>query len=262
MGKRFRLRWAPDVSDDMRRAAREALSGEAGQFLPLAGYARQVKQVGRVDTAAGPLLVKRRRYAGLLRRLGRTVRRTKADREFGNLVALARLGVPCPRPVAVGRRFGGLLVKESLLAEEYLADASPVGTLLDDPDAEARGRLLDALVEFLGVLHRRGVVHRDLHGDNLLAQPSPTGFAVYVVDALHVRFVRPPADRAFARSVQWFLAFLVCRRGTDNVIAEFLDRVPRLGLRELADRGKLLARAGAVAEKLSARERRNRTRRT
>jgi len=252
MDRRLRLRFAPDVGAEDAAAVREALTGGLGESQRLPDYGRSVKTFYRVPLPGGrALFVKRRRHSGCLRRLGRTLRRTKAEREFDNLLALRSRGVPCPDPVAVGRRYAKLLVAESLLAEAYLPESLPLSRALAGAAGDAdRDALLDGLFDFLSLLRSRGVVHGDLHWDNLLVCGGDQGREFRLIDALHVRLVTPPAADAFADSVRWFLVMLVHRHAPQTIIDAFLDRVPRLGLAALGDRRRLLDEASRLAAKL------------
>ena len=231
---------------------REALAGGLEASQQSHDYRRSVKRFYRVGVPGGrELFVKCRGHSGVLRRLGRTLRRTKAEREFRNLLALGARGIPCPDPVAVGRRYAGLLLAESLLAQEFLPDAVPLSRALTGAVSDVdRDALLDGLFEFLLLLRSRGVVHRDLHWDNLLVCGGDPGRGFRLIDALHVRLVAPPAGDAFAEPVRWFLIFLVHKGAPQAIIDGFLDRLPRLALAELGDRQRLLDEASHVAAKL------------
>jgi len=251
MNRGLRLRFAPDVGAEDAATVREALAAGLSTSQRLPDYGRSVKAFYRVALPGGrALFVKRHRHSGGLRRLGRTLRRTKAEREFDTLLALRSRGVPCPDPVAAGRRYAGLLVAESLLAEAYLADAVPLSCALAAAGDADRDALLDGLFEFLSLLRSHGVVHGDLHWDNLLVCGGEVAREFRLIDALHVRLVDPPAGDAFADSVRWFLVMLMHRRAPQAIIDGFLDRVPQLGLTVLGDRRRMLDEASRLAPKL------------
>lgn len=248
MSARLQLQFAPGISAEERAAVADALEAGLGDAQRFAGYRRRVKDVYRVETPAGPLLVKRRRHTGWLQRLGRTVRPTKADREFRNLLALSARGVRCPDAVAVGR-LGRLLVRESLIVEAFVADAVPLSAALAEATVP-RDALLDALFDLFRLLDAKGVVHRDLHWDNVLVRSSPEGPELWLIDALHVRFVSPPAGETLAGSVEWFLVFLLHAGAAAEIVSGFLDRLPGLGLESLSDGRAVLARAERLAKQL------------
>jgi RIO-like serine/threonine protein kinase len=174
------------------------------------------------------------------------LRRTKDEREFRNLVALRRLGVPCPAPLAVARVRSGLLVCETRLLMEFVADATPLSRVLIEQTVP-RDAVLDRLVDFLRLLNARGVVHRDLHWDNLLVRPAADGPAFLLIDALHVRLVPPPAGAAFAPTVEWLVAFMLHQSAPREIVDALLDRLAASDLPALPDRQALLDRARRTA---------------
>jgi hypothetical protein len=250
MSEPYRINFAADLDQMQRDAVAAALAGGLHEADRFGGYQRGVKTFYRIPSAAGPLFVKARRFDGLLKRLGRTLRPTKARREFDNLLALAERGVPCPQALAVARRFSGPLIRESVLVQRFLPDAVPLSRALLADEAP-RDLLLDRLLEFLRLLRDRGVVHRDLHWDNVLVVPASGGPELMLIDSLHVRFEEPPAAaKTFAVSVVWLLAFMIHQSAPREIIDGVLDRVPQLDIAALADRDALRRRARDAAARL------------
>ncbi len=116
---------------------------------------------------------------GLHERLKYLFRETRAGVEWRNLHRLEALGVPAPRALAWGERRGvggwrqGFLVTESLAAAPTLLHWSE-----SHAASPALARLRRSLAECLARLHDAGLVHRDLHGRNVLVrdpegQPGP-----------------------------------------------------------------------------------------
>jgi hypothetical protein len=171
-------------------------------------------------------------------------------REFDNLQALHQRGVPCPPPVAVGRRLAGGLIRESILIERFLAGTKPLSHRLLQNPAD-RAALLDAFVRFLLLLREKKVVHKDLHWHNVLVRSAGAGHELFVVDAMHVEFADGPgaAEDAAAAAV-WFAAFLISENAPRDILDGFLDRLPQLYLGDAKDRTWVLKQAGHLAEKL------------
>jgi len=104
-----------------------------------------------------------RHHAGPLRPLKYFFKHSPAREEWELSHRLEALAVPIVRHLALGERWTAAGLQEAVLFTEGFP-----GTGLD----EARDLDLDALQEFLNLLCRRGVVHRDLHPQNLLVRAA------------------------------------------------------------------------------------------
>ena len=99
------------------------------------------------------------------------------DKEFRRGCALASCGVPVVRHIACGKTGQGACLVTAALpgsvtVEEFIRSRVP------------DGKFLSAVVDFLGLLERRRVVHRDLHPGNVLyVERSNSFFLVDVRDA-------------------------------------------------------------------------------
>lgn len=245
-----RIRFAPEVSPQQQQSLRQILSCDVAEADRFDGYRRSVKEFYRLESPEGPLFVKVRRFPSWIKRLKNAVRRTKGELEFEHLLALRRLRVPCPAPLAVARIGGAVLVRETRLAMEFVADAAPLRRILVESDEATREATLDRLMDFLRLLDAKGVVPRDLHWENLLVRPSAAGPEFLLIDALHVRRVGPPAGAEFAPSVEWLLAYMLHQDAPREVVRGLLNRLGSLDLPALADRQALLDRARRTAELL------------
>jgi len=246
-----RLRFAPDLPVQRRSSLVRLLTDGVTDAARFDGYRRGVKEFFRLESDDGPVFVKTRRFPRLLKQLKNAVRRTKDEREFEHLLALRLRGVPCPAPLAVAH-LGRLRIRETRLAMEFVVDAASLRRTLLDGDAASREAVLDRLVAFLRLLRDRGVVHGDLHWENLLVRPSPAGPEFLLIDALHVRLVDPPPAGAdeFAATVQWFVGYMVHQDAPPEIVEAVLDRLASLDLPPLADRAAVAAQARRIAESL------------
>lgn len=113
-----------------------------------------------------------------LRPLKYFFKHSQAREEWELSQQLDALAIPIVRHLALGERWTATGLQEAILITEGFA-----GTGLD----EAKNLDLDALLEFLDRMHRQGVVHRDLHPQNLLVRAEP--FEMRLVD-LHGIVVR------------------------------------------------------------------------
>lgn len=249
-----RIRFAANLTPLQRQSLALLLSGETAEADRFSGYRRSVKKFYRLSSPDGPLFVKVRRFPSRLKQMLNSVRQTKDEREFEQIVALRRAGIPCPAPLAVARLGGWLRVRETRLAMEFVTDALPLKQVLIEGRPAERAATMDRLVEFLRLLEARGVVHGDLHWNNLLVRRTSEGPEFLLVDALHVRLVNPPAGDEFAPTVQWLLAYMLHQDAPREIVEDMLNHVRRLGLPALADSRALLGRACPTAEMLRRRK--------
>ena len=245
-----RIRFAAEVPPMRRQSLGLLLSGEPAEADRFDGYRRSVKEFYRIESPEGPLFVKVRRFPTWLKQVRNAVRKTKDEREFEHLVALRRAGVPCPAPLAVARLGGVLRVRETRLVMEFVTDATPLRRVLFEGEAAERAATMDRLIEFLRLLEAKGVVHGDLHWNNLLVRPVPEGPEFLLVDALHVRMVGPPAGDEFAPTIEWLLAYMLHQDAPREIVEALLDRLGGLDLPAVSDGQALLDRARRTAEML------------
>lgn len=249
-----RIRFADEVQPMRRQSLEPLLSGDPAEANRFSGYRRSVKEFYRIESPDGPLFVKVRRFPSRLKQLLNTVRQTKDEREFEQIVALRRAGIPCPAPLAVARLGGWLRERETRLAMEFVTDAAPLKQVLIGGEAAERAATMERLIEFLRLLNAKGVVHGDLHWNNLLVRRTPQGSEFLLVDALHVRLVDPPAGDEFAPTVQWLLAYMLHQDAPREIVEDMLDHVRRLDLPALSDAPALLGQASRTAEMLRRRK--------
>lgn len=99
------------------------------------------------------------------------LRPSKARTEFELARALTARGVPTVEPLALGERLPGRGPGESFLLTRALEEVCPLGQFLVK-DLPRRGALRAVLAQVLGrfvaTMHSAGVIHHDLHPDNLL----------------------------------------------------------------------------------------------
>ncbi len=174
------------------------------------------RRVVRVDSAAGPLIVKHFFAARGLRK-GRAQRR--AEREFSIAESLRAPGLPAPEPIAVGelRDRGG-----TVYAAREIPESTPLGGFLEarfrpgDGRAAEKREWLARAIDLLVRVHGEGFDHRDFHGGNLLVSAgdlvvidlhrvlrvehvSARRRSTALADLLHtLRFSLDPADTEFA----------------------------------------------------------------
>lgn len=246
MGQRFRVTFAPAIQRQEREEIQRAISSglpHAERILP---EQSRVKAFYRLDLPTRVLFVKSRSFSGLLRRLGRTFRRTKEEDEFWNYASIRRAGISCPEPVSVARVYNGPLISQSLLLTEYLGGAIPLRTLLmRDPSCPEW--LAERVAAFLQSLLDKGLIHDDLQWDNILVRSQYQGCNLYLVDPLHIRWIRgeeSSAQKAFRQSLMWFFSFLISGGVPGPVLEVFLERLgPMAGVKDRRQKERFLERA-------------------
>jgi hypothetical protein len=137
--------------------------------------------VGRIETAHGPVYVKRYNVHALRIALGSPFRWSPARIAFRNAAALAERGIGVPRPLAaVAYRRLGVLRRSFFVTEEVAAAETADlvwARILAQPDARRRRADRRAFAKALGAffarLHASGVYHGDLKDVNVLVRGSP-----------------------------------------------------------------------------------------
>lgn len=136
---------------------------------------------------AGTAAVVRKVYRNLGHRwLQSFARRSRAQREFGNLLAVARAGVRCTDALGwtCRRRLG--CVDDSTLVTKFLADSQPLKSILAGldrrSDAPIRRRLAMAMGRLLGRLHRSGFLWCTPMPRNVLVLGDPAQAELAVCD--------------------------------------------------------------------------------
>lgn len=179
------VRWRAGAAA-VQRAVERGLAGPDARVLRDNPRRRLVRLEA---PAAGPLLVKHFRVASgrhpLRERLKAALGRSPADREARRLARLHAAGVPVPPPLARGVLPDG----DRILVLPWI-DGASLATVLAQPPA-GRRRALEALGRAVARLHAAGLVHGDLHADNLLfADGDPV-----LLDLQHARRSRGRAAR-------------------------------------------------------------------
>jgi hypothetical protein len=243
MSEVLKVHFAPAVSREQQSVIYACLSRKPDESQRiLHNHRSQVKAFYRVESAVRPLFVKYRFFRTWHRRLGRTLQRTKEERELANYLTLVERNIPCPEPIGSGRLYDGPLIKESLLILEFLSDALPLSALLRQPEAPT-GALLDGLIALLHTLRVQGGIHEDLQWNNVMGRLTPAGPQLFLIDPLHLRWTREAEQESFRKTVVWFLHFLLAEHAPATVVEGFLQRVGRLGIGGPGAREALLEEA-------------------
>lgn len=241
----WRLALAPEAEEAQREGVGLALSRGLKEENRILFHHSNVKRFYRVETPGLCLFVKVRDFHSIWRRMGRAVRRTKEERELENFVRLRSLGVPCPRPLSSARLMKGILPAASALVTEFIqCSRSLKEGLLHGKNP----MVLDRLMELLVRLRQAKVVHRDLQWENLLLVGTEEDPTVYLVDPLHMRFMRGEADRGFALSIAWFLRFMIQEHAPEGLVRDFLETARWHGLCAPLEPGDLLEKARGMCD--------------
>ncbi len=174
--------------------------------------------VGHTEVAA-----KRFPVASVGKRLVYRLRSTKAVRAFDHAARLLALGIGTPRPLAAIEVHRGGWPVASHFCSAFVPAFREARTLRPR-GAPERPRLLALLGEFVGLLHERGVVHRDLTSGNILLVPDrarPGGVEFQLIDINRMRFGRVGVRAGIANLVQ-------LRLNDDGEVLEGYCRTRRL----------------------------------
>lgn len=183
--------------------------------------------------------------------------------EWHNIQRLGDAGIPTATPVACGEKMRGLVERRSFLVTDAIPGESlerwvpehlkPGG----DVDWRERRALVEQLANFVRMLHRRRLVHRDLYLSHVFISHNKTGRAVFRLIDLQ-RLFRPRLR--WRRWVVKDLAALHYSTPPDCVsVTERLRFMRRyLGVRRFAPKHRRLIRA--VLAKARRTQRHNRLR--
>ena len=131
------------------------------------------RPLGLVQVGDEALLLRFHQHGGLLRFLTGD-RFLRAERPFEELLLAERLrakGIPTPRVVAARiQRTGFCFWRLALVSVREPKTLDAERALLQAEHAQAVRGLLRAMGEFVGRLHRAGLLHVDLHPGNMLVQ--------------------------------------------------------------------------------------------
>jgi Lipopolysaccharide kinase (Kdo/WaaP) family len=133
------------------------------------------RSVFRIELPSGVVFFKHFKATRWLDVLRNTLIGTPAEREARAARAVADAGIETIACAAVGVESRGVFARDSFLASHAIEHAVPLDSLLRDPvhrsrvTPEFRQELARTLGRLCGRLHRAGLVHRDLHSANLLA---------------------------------------------------------------------------------------------
>jgi len=216
-----------------------ALENEPGATLLKAGHFRAT---WRVVTPAGEFIAKvydwrQRRTVGSLKRIfggDPVVRESKALRRA------SALGIPVSRVHAV-------LHDHSGGQSAIILDAVPNAITLIDAwsrvPAPARRAIADAVARTVATAHERGLLHPDLHPENILMCPVGNSFEATLIDLLGAEFTSKPAnelsaaqgiaqiDQSFQRlasrtqRLRFLKAYLNLRTPQPTSLRDRLDRI-------------------------------------
>jgi len=212
----------------------EDLSSREG-FVPI-GSSR-VRTVGLFSLPYGQkVVVKRYHPRGLIRVLLMNLRGTQWEAEWKGAHILRDLGILTPFPLALGERRSLGLSWEGAVVMEAISNADTlVERLVSLPSGPQRLKLLETVGGFVAKLHESGVLHKDLHADNILVG----GENLYLVDLHRLRAGRKRPS--FPERMRNLAQLLVSLRGRlsleeeGSVVRGYLesrgeaDRLPEIG---------------------------------
>ena len=206
-----------------------------------------------------PVVLKRYLPMGLGKALWMRLRGSQWRREWRISQRLGEMGVLAPRPLLLGERLCRGVPVEGILVSQAIQDAR---SLTQEMQAAGPSRppLLKDLGEYLARIHALGILHLDLHGDNVLVGRAGQGGPVFWLLDLHRVRVGRRLSKAERR---WNLAqiLLSMRRelcpGEDRVLLEAYLKASGLE----APSGSWLDSIGRTQRRMLRKHQRSRTRR-
>lgn len=135
------------------------------------------RSVYQIPLSGFDIHLKHNRISGPRAFLRECFRSTKANNEFRLALDLLSLGIPTIAPLAFGTSAG--FSPESFIITHTLENATPLNNYWETLQSQSweeswnhRHELIKALAIFLAAMHRKGVVHTDLHPGNLMVETN------------------------------------------------------------------------------------------
>lgn len=154
-----------------------------------------VRCVGALPLEDGlQVVVKRYRPRGRMRVLSMNVRGPQWIREWEAAHEIINRGIPTAVPLALGEKrhligaTSGAVITSALMGSPSLLEAFSMPEL--DVPGPHRGSLPEVVGQFVSILHERGVLHRDLHGENILVTSRDGSIVLFLLDLHRLTFSR------------------------------------------------------------------------
>jgi tRNA A-37 threonylcarbamoyl transferase component Bud32 len=186
----FRWQVAAEYADE--------IIGPMGLRLPewqASGAARVIKHgphrsVYRVVLPGLDFYVKHFRLMDARTWLRQTIRPSKARMEYERTTAVAERGVSTVQALGLGEADNLALPGESYLLTQSVVGALPLSQFIVETlprwristRSSHRIQLATDLGHFMALVHRAGILHRDLHAGNILVQCRDDGLRLYLID--------------------------------------------------------------------------------
>jgi tRNA A-37 threonylcarbamoyl transferase component Bud32 len=165
-----------------------------------------VRTVIALPLGGGRYFFKRYRARGALERLKQLVLGSKAEREWRMLQAFERAGLPTAEAIALGRDGRGLAQRRSYLVTREIDGVEPfIPFFQERARAGGKPELLARLAALSLRLHGAGILHRDLHGGNLLVRRRGADYELFVIDLHRASAGTRPGPGARLRNLAFFL---------------------------------------------------------
>ena len=174
------------------------------------------RTVYRVVVGGKTFFVKHYRVPDWQAFLQNLVRQPKAILEWKAVERVRDAGIATVSRAAVGVRRRGLFAADSYLVTHAIDDVQTLHDYVagsrNNINAGLRQTLARSLGQLIAVLHRRGLVHRDLHAGNILVRPQPDGSVrLWLIDLHAISSCRRLSAKQVADNLAMFGVFFTLR---------------------------------------------------
>ncbi len=172
---------------------------------------------GVVEIAGVKYLLKRYNCRGWLYRLGNAVRRSRALRAWlVNWYFLVR-GIPVPVPLLCLEERRWRLLERSYVLMEFVENALTLRERWTRLGENEKRDFLEFCGNFLGRMHRMGMLHGDLKWDNILVGEIPSPDNLRLVDLDGSTTMKRFSHRRARKDFDRFLKDLAKHEGSDHL---------------------------------------------
>ena len=174
------------------------------------------------------IFVKLYKKGGLFEKIKHLVIPSKACSEWRNLKHFDKIGLPCPKPLALSeiKHFG--LLDESCLLIEAIPFAFPLNEYVEKNvlSLDKRRSITTSLAGLIRNLHANNIFYKDLHGGNILiSKKTESEFDLFFIDLHRAALPRKISERMRIKDIAQLCNSVLCSKTEKHLfLKEYLGK--------------------------------------